>query len=288
MTSWFSWRSGFAFGAEKSFFLFVLVPVVTCVSVEPQTAVSPSATVLVLASLAGYVASFCFIIQYLPQTMLNYNRKSVRGFSDSGEIIKLIGASFLCVNAILTSEPSSVILYGLCNVCQHLTFMVQFAIYPSDSPPSKSYLLLLLFPLLPLILGIKLPWTITFTSYVKPLTQVLSHLPQIAECVRLSTTLGLSLSTQHLNMLGGCAGLVMCYVIPTSTATLLMYSNSIFQAVSVYGLAIFFSEFFSSRSEAEIAMADTKKSAKDKSDSDISDTTTDPQTNTKGARVSIV
>jgi len=173
------------------------------------------------------------------------------------------------VNAILTGEPNAVIVYGICNVTQHLFFIIQFAMYPSDVAPSKYYLLWLLFPLLPIFLGVKFPTTIKFTSFVKPLTQVLSHLPQIAECIRLSTTLGLSLATQHLNMMGGLAGLVMCYIIPTSTSTWLMYVNSIFQAVSIYFLAIHYTEFCGNRSEKEKAYFYASEK-KDKVDEDIS------------------
>lgn len=39
--------------------------------------------------------------RYLPQTWLNFRRKSVKGFSTHGIIIKLFGASFLLVNSYL-------------------------------------------------------------------------------------------------------------------------------------------------------------------------------------------
>lgn len=47
------------------------------------------------------------------------------GFSASGIIIKLLGAAFLAVNSYFTGEPAAVVAYGLCNVGQHLIFMVQ-------------------------------------------------------------------------------------------------------------------------------------------------------------------
>lgn len=81
-------------------------------------------------------------IRYLPQAWLNYVRKSVKGFSSLGIIIKLVGASFLLVNAILTQgrvevyysivskfkskENYPVIAYGLVNVLQHSVFLVQY------------------------------------------------------------------------------------------------------------------------------------------------------------------
>jgi hypothetical protein len=46
------------------------------------------------------VTRFLFSVRYLPQAWKNYKRGSVAGFSTSGIILKLIGASFLCVNSI--------------------------------------------------------------------------------------------------------------------------------------------------------------------------------------------
>ena len=40
-------------------------------------------------------------LRYVPQMWLNFRRKSVKGFSTYGIIIKLIGASFLLVNSYL-------------------------------------------------------------------------------------------------------------------------------------------------------------------------------------------
>eukprot|EP01120_Amphizonella_sp_Union-15-10_P012288 TRINITY_DN5432_c0_g2_i1.p1 TRINITY_DN5432_c0_g2~~TRINITY_DN5432_c0_g2_i1.p1 ORF type:complete len:236 (-),score=21.80 TRINITY_DN5432_c0_g2_i1:78-785(-) len=199
----------------------------------------------VLAYALGIFASFCFTFQYIPQAVLNYKRKSVRGFSTTGIIMKHVGASFLLVNSYLQEETLAVICYGLVNVIQHSLFMFQFSIYGSEEKPgSKKYLLWLFFPLVPLLLGLFYPITMTGTNSMKPITQVLSHIPQLVECVKLKTTRGVSLPTQHLNFLGGIAGLYMCFVIPpVATTTYLIYLNSIFQALSIYFLAHYYSEF---------------------------------------------
>jgi hypothetical protein len=42
----------------------------------------------------------------MPQTILNYKRKSVAGFSTSGIIIKLIGSCFLIINAWVSGGTS--------------------------------------------------------------------------------------------------------------------------------------------------------------------------------------
>ncbi len=75
------------------------------------------------------------VFRYIPQTVYNFKRKSVHGFSTTGIIIKHIGASFLFVNSILlggkfaicvtNEENISVAMYGLCGVVQHSIFMIQ-------------------------------------------------------------------------------------------------------------------------------------------------------------------
>jgi len=100
------------------------------------------------------------------------------------------------------------------------------------------------FPLLPLFLGLYLPATMVATNSMKPITQVISHVPQLVECVKLKTTRGVSLTSHHLNFIGGVLGLYMCWEIPpVASTTYLIYSNSIFQALSIYSLAIYYGEF---------------------------------------------
>lgn len=109
---------------------------------------------------------------------------------------------------------------------------------------SKShYLLWIFFPLLPLSMAILWPSTIVYTNSIKPIGQIMSHIPQIIECVRLRTTLGISMSSQHLNFIGGACGLLMCFIIPPIyITTYIIYFNSVFQAVSIYGIAAYYRE----------------------------------------------
>jgi len=226
-------------------------------------------TNILLAHTAGIFSSLCFLLQYVPQIVWNYSRKSVRGFSAVGIIIKLVGASFLLINALLTGENSAVVLYGLCNVVQHSVFMFQFSTYAHDdahksekvdplsdankahsakevskdapSERKEQYLGWLFFPILPIFMGFYFPSTIYLTNSIKPVTQVISHLPQLKVCWQLKTTNGVSLTSQHLNLVGGIAGLYLCIVIPpVHSTTYLIYLNSILQALSLYALAIYY------------------------------------------------
>lgn len=103
----------------------------------------------------GYLATAFFTLQYIPQTILNFKRKSVSGFSTAGIIIKLVGASFLAVNAYITGETLPVVLYGVLNITQHTIFMIQFATYTNK----QQFYFWIMFPVIPFILGIYLPIT---------------------------------------------------------------------------------------------------------------------------------
>jgi len=194
-----------------------------------------------VAKIFGLLSSICFALQYLPQAFLNFRRKSVKGFSTVGIIIKLVGASFLLANSILNGEAQPVIFYGLINVVQHSLFIVQFSIYPSDTSTHENFFHWLLFPLVPYVIGVYLPQTLVFTNVVKPITQVMSHIPQIKVCVDVKTTSGVSMLSQHFNFIGGILGLYMCIVIPpVSKLVYFIYLNSILQALSIYGLAWYY------------------------------------------------
>lgn len=75
----------------------------------------------------------------------------------------------------------------------------------------------------------------------KPLSQIISHIPQLVECYRLKSTRGCSLATQHLNLVCGVCGLYLCLVIPPKTMwTYLLYANAVFQALSIYAMHIYY------------------------------------------------
>eukprot|EP00727_Mastigamoeba_balamuthi_P004316 m51a1_g13882 hypothetical protein (234) ;mRNA; r:653240-654492 len=217
-------------------------------------------TSLVLAHWLGGVASVCFVIQYVPQIWHNYGRKSVEGFSTSSIIIKLVGAAFLAVNSALLGEALPVFMYGIGNLMAHSMFMYQFSQYITPVPgkgglaeavfgaTSKHYLLWVLFPLVPLALGYSWPQSMEYTSVIKPITQLVSHLPQLYECWKLKTTKGCSMFTQHLNLVGGVCGIYLCLVVtPKTNWTYVLYANTIFQATSLYLLAYLYDGFPLSR-----------------------------------------
>jgi uncharacterized protein with PQ loop repeat len=189
----------------------------------------------------GILSSICFGLQYLPQAYLNFKRKSVKGFSTLGIIIKLAGASFLLVNSFLAGEAMPVVFYGLINVVQHSVFILQFSIYPSDVHSRENFFHWLLFPIVPYFIGVYSPQTIAVTNAIKPITQVLSHIPQLKVCVDIRTTAGVSMMSQHFNLIGGMLGLAMCLFIPPKYSQVyFIYGNSVLQALSIYVLYFYY------------------------------------------------
>ena len=187
----------------------------------------------------GSIASFCFFIVYVPQFCLNMKRKSVAGFSLHSTIIKYIGSAFLCFNSLFNGAGFPVFLYGLLNTFQHGLFLVQFWMYSSN----KYSILFIFIAAIPYLLATYFPYTIQYTDYVKPLCQVLSHIPQVIQCIKLHTTTGCSLMGQHLNLIGSIFGLIMCYLEDEkSIKTWIIYFNSGFQAISLYLIAFWYHE----------------------------------------------
>eukprot|EP00761_Pharyngomonas_kirbyi_P006796 gb/GECH01006805.1/.p1 GENE.gb/GECH01006805.1/~~gb/GECH01006805.1/.p1 ORF type:complete len:282 (+),score=33.11 gb/GECH01006805.1/:1-846(+) len=188
-----------------------------------------------IAYTLGYVATACFTLQYIPQLILNHRRKTVKGFSGASVIIKLLGACFLAVNSMFTGEPMPVIVYGIFNVIQYLGLVFQFAMLSGD----KIWMLWSFFPLVPYAMDSVVPISIAITNLIKPVSQVVSHIPQLQECVRIKSTQGVSLVSQYLNLMGGIAGLLMLLLVPPqSILTYLLYINSMLQAVTLFYLAV--------------------------------------------------
>lgn len=90
-------------------------------------------------------------------------------------------------------------------------------------------------PVVPYLLAVIAPATMSLTNFVKPVSQVASHIPQLLECRKWRTTAGVALMSQHMNFIGGILGIYMCYVIPPkSVMPWLLYINSLLQASTLY------------------------------------------------------
>lgn len=188
----------------------------------------------------GNIASLCFFIVYVPQFILNYKRKSIRGFSLQSIVLKLIGASFLFVNSLFNGSPFPVFFYGFLNTFQHIAFIIQFRIYGRQ----KEALLFIFVPFVPLIICKAFPSLIPYTDMIKPISQIVSQIPQVYQCIKIHTTLGVSIFGQHLNFTGAILGCIMCYLTKEeSFKTWTLYINSVIQSLSIYIIALWFNEF---------------------------------------------
>jgi uncharacterized protein with PQ loop repeat len=175
----------------------------------------------------GNVASFAFFIVYVPQFVLNFRRKSCKGFSLHSTVIKLVGSSFLFVNSLFNDSAFPVFLYGFLNTFQHIAFLLQFWLYGGSLLP----LWLCLIPFVPLLICMGEPRLIPFTDLVKPFCQIASHIPQLRQCLKLRSTSGVSMLGQHLNFIGCVLGCLMCVLMnEQSVKTWVIYVNSGLQA----------------------------------------------------------
>lgn len=208
-------------------------------SLRPQPASVPSDLALFIAMSMGAVSSLCATLQYLPQLHLNYTRRSTAGFSGKSIAIKMVGSAFHFANTFLLREAWPTVLYGFSNVLTHCLFMYQFATYGQS--PVHAYLYFCLVPFVPLFLGVLAPGTLSFTNIIKPVAQIVSHVPQILLSIEKRSTQGVSLNSQWLNFISGITGLYMCSVIPpVSRTTYLIYLNSLLQAISLFLVAWYY------------------------------------------------
>lgn len=82
-----------------------------------------------IADVCGTLAMLCATLQYVPQLMLNRNRRSVDGLSFQTVILKHVGACFLFANSAVIHENMMVVLHGLGTVVMLTLLILQFAAY---------------------------------------------------------------------------------------------------------------------------------------------------------------
>ena len=141
----------------------------------------PSSIGQAFASFLGIIATVTSVVQYFPQLVYNFQRKSTAGLSANSFILKLVGSSFLLFSSFFMKEAAPIVLYGLGNIITHVVFMMQFHFYRTKEDPSlvddaekklrdpspsstwrawvqeNKYLLWVLFPFFPLFLDVLFP-----------------------------------------------------------------------------------------------------------------------------------
>jgi hypothetical protein len=204
------------------------------------------------AQIFGDLSSVCFFLVYVPQFLFNCRRQSVMGFSLSSVVLKLVGSAFLFVNSVYKEAPFPYIIYGLLNTVEHSMFLAQFLLYGKQVRP----LLFIATPILPWVICEYFPEFIKITDMVKPITQLISNVPQILACVAIKTTTGLSMYGQHLHFVGSILGFMMLLLQQNfSFFAWFLYTNTFFQAYSIYVLAAWYGELrLTDESQMELAI----------------------------------
>ncbi len=185
-----------------------------------------------IAEICGYISTILFTTLYIPQILHNFKRKSTKGFSSLSMMIKIIGGSFHFINAYILNEPNPVILYGFLGLISYSSLLIQIAHYEKKK---KLYLFIIIALIIPIILSNLSRNTLIFTNSVKPVSQIASHLAFLYEIYLYKSTKGISILSQHLNLIGGFFGMYMLSIIPAKSKwTYFTYFNSLFQAFTTY------------------------------------------------------
>ena len=182
----------------------------------------------------GYIATVIFLLQPVPQIALNRSRGSVRGYSSLAVGIKMLGASFLMTNYIVLRERLPTRVYAVICVVQLLILLIQAALYERR----RLYLYFCCTPVPCWWLATFYPSTMTYSTWLKPITQIVAHFPVLATCIRERSMKGISFLSIHCNALGGMCGLLMCTLVELKSpyTTTLIYFNSLLQALTLYAL----------------------------------------------------
>eukprot|EP00759_Apiculatamorpha_spiralis_P033368 PhF_6_TR34691/c0_g1_i1/m.50483 len=191
------------------------------------------------ADFMGYTATFLFFIQYLPQILLTHRRKTVKGFSTTSVVIKMIGASFFMTNYLILGERWPTTLYGIICTTQYAVMIAQAGLYERR----PTVLAIIFMPIPCVLISSYFPTTMAYTTVLKPLTQVLSHVPLLYGCIREGSVKGISMTSMHLNAAGGLLGIGMCLLVEMKSPwTMAIYVNSFLQAATVYVLWFMYRE----------------------------------------------
>lgn len=191
-----------------------------------------------LALSAGMASGILFFIVYIPQILLNIQKKSTGGLSLTSMFIKISGGGFMLINCMLVGEAFPVQVSGALSFLIYSMLIMQIARYNNRM---NLALIPLSFVMVPYLLGSLFPSTIPLTNLIKPSTQIFSHLAQLLLFYQRKTVKGYALDGQHFNFLGAACGSYMCLVIPPkSSSTWMLYINSFLQAFSVYLFVLYY------------------------------------------------
>jgi hypothetical protein len=201
--------------------------------------ITTSGTRAEYAIVLGDLSTLCFFLDSVPQFFFNLQRRSVHGFSLTSVLFEVVGSSFLWINSVYREAPLSVVLYGFVNTVQNFGFLVQFYVYAKRAKP----LFFLACPIVPIVICEHFHSFMKYTDLVKPLTQLVSNIPQLVACMRVGTTTGLSFIGQHLHLAGSIVGFMTLILDQNfSGRTWLLYVSSFAQTYSIYALAAWFGE----------------------------------------------
>lgn len=89
-----------------------------------------------------------------------------------------------------------------------------------------------------------MPSLISYTDLIKPITQLIGHIPQLLSCIYRRSTTCISIVGEHLHFIGSVFGFLMLVITQNfNLSRWILYGNTFFQAISIYLVAAWLGEF---------------------------------------------
>ncbi|OHS99149.1 PQ loop repeat family protein [Tritrichomonas foetus] len=197
-------------------------------------------TIYDLSCWLGNLSALTYFLLNFPQLYMNFRRRSTRGFSSLFVLLRLFSISFHLANNTVLRAQFPVLLSGFLLLLTTILYVLQIAFYCENN---RLFLLWLIMPFVIFYISFSFPHTIVFTQWIMPSVSLISYIPLVAACFQSGTTYGISVFSQHLNLLGSIFGILMCLVGQMcSNSGLSFYLIGVSQALIVYTAAAYFGE----------------------------------------------
>ena len=193
-----------------------------------------------LACWLGNIAGITGFIENIPQIILNFRRKSLKGFSALSVIIRIFSTTFTIMTRVLY-KPHVSILFSACLVqFENFIVIVQFLIYEKQKWCWTGFIA----PLPGILISLLWPASFLFTQYVPAICLVLNFIPFYITILRAHTTMGISMIGLTIGYIAAGLGILSCSIQCTcDTISWIFYLSDVIICDIIYVTAMAFGEF---------------------------------------------
>ncbi|EAX99042.1 PQ loop repeat family protein [Trichomonas vaginalis G3] len=193
-----------------------------------------------VAKICGYASATFYFLVDLPQIYLNFRTKSTEGFSSLAVCLRMIGNSFNFALCFAEKRSLELIFPSLILFVVHLIQIFQFV----WTRRAKPYLIFYSIPVVAFLVVFLIPSSNFITRYFNSASQVICSVPYFYACIRIRSTLGISLFGLHLNFTASILGILMCMInCQPDNVIWMFYFISVMYSVIGFGLAFAYDEY---------------------------------------------